>query len=161
MKTFFVTLVVFLLALIIGCQENLFNEPADNLQKVKTSLAIKSSMKLDYEFRDPLYGISRLTGQVSFTHQVINQTMNPSGLKQVALDIEIDAELDDLLGMMHLEWRIQDRSYDVLYVSEEGIALVEKCYWITNRTDVVILIQYLVTTDGVGISEVMLAPLEN
>jgi len=38
--------------------------------------------------------------------------------------------------------------------------LVEKSYWITNRTDVVLLVQYLVTTDGIGISGVSLAPLE-
>jgi hypothetical protein len=62
--------------------------------------------------------------------------------------------------MMHLEWRIQGRSNDIVYVSEDGILLIEKCYTITNRSDVVLLVKYLVTTNGIGISSVILAPLE-
>ena len=160
MKTLFVTLVAFLLAFIIGCQENLLNEPSDALLKQKDNLVTASTIKLDYELRDPSYGISKLSCKVSYVHQIINRAMNPMGLNEIFLHIEMDSELDDLLGMMHLEWRIQGRSDDVVYVSEEGILLLEKCYWITNRNDVVLLVQYLVTTNGVGISGVSLAPLE-
>jgi len=86
--------------------------------------------------------------------------MNPTGLNEVAIHIYINSELNDMLGMMHLEWRIQGRSEDVVTVSKQGTVLIEKCYSITNRSDVVLLVQYLVTTDGIGISNVSLAPLE-
>ena len=160
MKTFFVTLAAFSLALIIGCQENMLNEPSDALLKHKDNLVTTSNIKLNYDLRDPLVGISKLSGQVSYTFQVITEAMNPMALNRVAIHIDIDAELDDMYGMMHLEWRIQGRSDDVVTVSEEGIVLIEKCYSITNRSDVVLLVQYLVTTNGIGISNVSLAPLE-
>lgn len=161
MKTFFVTLAAISLALIIGCQENLINEPSDALLKQKDNLVTTNTIKLNYDLRDPLYGISKLSGRVSYTFQIVNQAMNPTGLNEVSIHINMDSELDDMLGMMHLEWRIQGRSNDVVYVSEEGILLLEKSYSITNRNDVVLLVQYLVTTNGVGISGVSLVPLEN
>ena len=159
MKTFFVTLVAFSLALIIGCQENLINEPAETLLKQKDNLVNSNTIKINYEIRDPLYGMSTLTGQVTYIHQVINQPMGPIGFNRVSIQINMDSELNNL-GMMPLKWRIQGRSNDVVSVSEEGILLIEKSYLITNRTDVVLLVQYLVTTNGVGISGVSLVPLE-
>jgi len=62
--------------------------------------------------------------------------------------------------MSPIKWSVKGKSQDVVTVSEEGILLIEKSYWIANRYDVVLLVQYLVTTDGVGISGVSLAPLE-
>jgi len=73
----------------------------------------------------------------------------------------MDSKLCDKLGMVHLEWRAEGRSDDIVYVSEDGILLLEKCYSITNRSDVVLLVKYLVTTNGIGISSVNLAPLEH
>ena len=160
MKTFFVTLIAFSLVLIIGCQENTVNEPADVLLKHDDNLVTANKLKLNYELSDPLYGYSRVSGSVSYVHQIINRAMNPVGLSEISIHIVMDSELDDLLGMMHLEWRIQGRSNDIVYVSEDGILLIEKTYPITNRNDVVLLVQYLVTTNGVGISSVNLVPLE-
>ena len=160
MKTFFVTLIAFSLVLIIGCQENMVNEPADVLLKHDDNLVKANKLKLNYELSDPLYGYSKVSGTVSYVHQIINRAMNPVGLYEISLHIEMNSELDDLLGMMHLEWIVRGRSDDIVYVSEEGILLVEKTYWITNRNDVVLLVKYLVTTNGVGISSVNLVPLE-
>lgn len=161
MKTFFVTLAVLSLALIlIGCQENLINEPSEALLKQNDNLVTTNVMKLECDLRDPSYGISKLCGSVQYTIQIINDAMTPLGLNRISLRMYINAELDDMYGMMHLEWRVEDRSIDVVTVSEEGIVIVEKCYWISNRTDVVLLVQYLVTTDGVGVAGISLAPLE-
>jgi hypothetical protein len=160
MKTFFVTLAAFSIALIVGCQESMLNEPADVLMKGKDNLVSTNTIKLKYALHDPLFGTTNLSGKVSYTFQIVNRVMNPTGLKEISIHITMDSELDDLFGMMHLEWRIQGRSDDVVHVSEEGILLIEKCYSITNRSDVVLLVQYLVTTNGIGISGVSLAPLE-
>ena len=159
MKTLFITLVAFSLALIIGCQENMLNEPSETMLQ-KDKLVNTNIINVNYEVRDPLYGTSKLTGQVTYTHQVINQPMGPIGFKRISLQLSMDSELENLLGMSPLKWSVRGKSQDVVTVSEEGILLIEKSYWITNRTDVVLLVQYLVTTDGVGISGVSLAPLE-
>lgn len=164
MKTFFVTLVAFSVALIIGCRESLINEPETSLLKkdeISTSTAnTTNSIKICCEVRDPRYGSCNLNGCVKYVHQIINRTMNPIGLNEILLRLHMDSKLCDKLGMVHLEWRAEGRSNDIVYVSEEGILLVEKTYWITNRNDVVLLVRYMVTTDGVGISSVNLVPLE-
>lgn len=165
MKTFFVTLAALLITLfIVGCQENVSTEPETStlMKEEVTASTINNfnSIKICYELRDPEYGTCNLNGYINYAHQIINQTMNPIGLNEIVLKLRMDSKLCDMLGMMHLEWRIEGRSEDVVYVSEDGIAIVEKCYSITNRTDVVLLVKYLVTTNGIGISNVSLAPLE-
>jgi len=160
MKKLLFSLVVFSVLFVLGCEENLINEPAVALLKQKDNLASGRTIILNYELQDPSYGYSRLSGSVSYVHQIINRAMNPMGLYEISLHIEMNSELDDHLGLMHLEWIVQGRSEEIYYLSEEGILLVEKSYWITNRNDVVLLVQYLVTTNGVGISNVSLVPLE-
>ena len=160
MKTIFLTLAAFSLALIIGCRESLINEPAEVLLKDKDNLVTTNTIKLKYDLRDPLYGSCNLFGKVSYTFQILNRAMNPIGLSEISIHIVMDSELDDRFGMMHLQWRIQGRSDNIVNVSEDGILLLEKSYPITNRSDVVLLVKYLVTTNGVGISSVNLAPLE-
>ena len=160
MKNLFLILTVFFLVLVIGCQENLINEPAGSMQKTDENYVTTNTLKLNNDVRDPLYGVCKLTGRVTYVHQVVNAAMNPVGLQQISVQITMDAELDDLFGMIHLEWRVQGRSNDVLYVSEEGIQMLEKSYPITNRTDMILLVRYLVTTEGIGIATVNLIPLE-
>ena len=160
MKNLIISLAAASVLFVIGCQENMINEPAETMLKQKDNLVNTNTVKINYEIRDPLYGMSTLTGKVTYVHQVISQPMGPIGFNRVSIQINMDSELKNLLGMMPLKWRIQGRSNDVVSVSEEGILLIEKSYLITNRTDVVLLVQYLVTTNGVGISGVSLAPLE-
>lgn len=160
MKTFFITLAAFSLALLIGCQENMLNEPSEAFLKQNDNLVTSNVLKLECDLRDPSYGISKLCGSVNYTIQVINDAMIPIGLNRISLRLNINALLNDIYGMMHLEWGVEDRSLDVVTVSEDGINILEKCYSISNRTDVVLLIQYLVTTNGVGVASISLAPLE-
>jgi len=160
MKTLFITLATFSLALIIGCQEGMFNEPSETMLKQKSDLVNPNIISMNYKVKDPLYGTSKVTGEVTYTHEVINQQMGPIGFKRISLQLSLDSELENLLSMSPIKWRVRGKSQDVVTVSEEGILLIEKSYWINNRTDVVLLVQYLVTTDGVGISGVSLAPSE-
>jgi hypothetical protein len=159
MKTLLVTFVAFLFALIIGCQESFVNEPIASLEKKKSSVE-KDVLKICCEVKDPLTGFCNVNGCVIFTHQIVTRAMNPTGLVEVQLYLEMDSDLCDPLGMVHLEWNATGRSEDIVYVSEEGIAFVEKSYPITNRPDVVLLVRYMVTTDGVGISRVSMAEIE-
>jgi hypothetical protein len=86
--------------------------------------------------------------------------MNPLSSKVIALHLNIKACLNDIAGSANLQWRIEGRSYDLVSVSEEGILLLDKTYNITDRNDVVLYVQYLITTDGVGISSITLVQIE-
>jgi hypothetical protein len=160
MKNLIMILAAFSLVLIMGCQENLINEPAGTIPFQKDNFVVENAIKICCEIQDPKSGMCNLSGCVNYVHQVLNWTQNPKGLYKVLLRLQMDSKLCDKLGMVHLEWRAEGKSDDILYVSEEGILLLEKCYSITNRSDVVLLVQYLVTTNGVGISGISLAPLE-
>ena len=159
MKNLFVILVTFSLVLIIGCQESFLNEPNTSLEK-KSDPVNNGFIKICCEVQDPCSGVCNLNGSVIYAHQVVNRTMNPSGLFEIALQLEINAKLCDKLGSVHLDWNIKGKSNDIIHVSEEGIVLVDKSYRISNRDDVVMLVKYLVTTDGVGISNIKLAEID-
>jgi hypothetical protein len=159
MKKIFVALVALSLALIIGCQENLLNEPEYSLDK-KSSDVRKDILNICCRVQDPLAGNCTVNGCVAYVHKVVNRAMNPNGLYEVSLHLEMDSELCSPIGMVHLAWKINAKSDDIIYVSEEGIVLVEKSYKITNREDVLLLVRYLVTTDGVRISQINLAQIE-
>jgi hypothetical protein len=160
MKTIFLTLAAFSLVLIIGCQENTINEPANVLMKDSETLYSSNMIKVNYDLKDPISGISTISGRVTYSLQLVDEGMGPRASRQFIVQINMDSKLEDKFGMMHMEWRVEGRSEDVLYVSEDGILLLQKSYPITNRTDVVVLVTYLVTTDGIGISSLVLAPLE-
>jgi hypothetical protein len=160
MKTFFVTLAAFSLALLIGCQETMLNEPSETMFKQNSNLVHSNIINMNYEVMDPSYGSSKITGEVTYTHEVINQPMGPIGFKRISLQLSLNSELENLLGMSPVKWSVKGKSQDVVTVSEEGILLIEKSYWVQSRYDVVLLVQYLVTTDGVGISGVTLVEIE-
>lgn len=159
MKTLIVTLGTFLIALIIGCQENILTGPDTSIIK-KDNLVDLRIIKIYSKVQDPYSGRCDVIGNVTYTHQIINRAMNPIGLYEVSLHLVMDSELIDKMGMMHLIWRIQGRSDDIVTVSEEGIFLLEKSYPVTNRNDIVLLVRYLVTTNGAGISSMNLIPIE-
>lgn len=50
---------------------------------------------------------------------------------------------------------------DTVYVSEEGIVIVDKTYPISNRNDIILCIQYLVSTEGVGITNMWILEIDN
>lgn len=159
MKTFNLALVVCLLAVFYACQENLVNQP-ETAQIQKDNLPLTNSLKICCEVRDPNYGICNVNGCVDYTHELIRDAMHPRAVYMVSVKLYMNSILCDKLGMVHLEWRAENRTEDIVYVSEDGIALLEKSYSITNRSDVVLLVRYLVTTNGVGIADVKVVRLE-
>lgn len=160
MKNLFVILTIFSLAFLFGCQENQIIQPETD-PILKDNLPYKNTVKICCEVHDPNFGVCNLNGCVNYTHKVINESMGPMKRTMVSVGLYMNSVLCDKLGIVHLEWRVEGRSNEVVYVSEEGILLLEKTYPITYRNDSVILVQYLVTTDGVGVSKVSIVPIEN
>lgn len=159
MKTLIFAIAVCLMALLSSCQENAINEP-ETMHLNKDKLPQINSMKICCEVRDPNYGVCNLNGCVNYTHELIREAMHPRAVHMVSVKLYMNSILCDKLGMVHLEWRVEARTEDIVYVSEEGIALLEKSYTITNRNDVVLLVRYLVTTNGIGVADVKIVSLE-
>ncbi len=149
MKKLFLTTVIFSVLLFIGCQENSITEPAGALEKTGNPVN-RETIQINFVIDDPLAGKVELVGEVYYTHELLNSDQ-PSNQFLVSVSLEFNSQLNDMLGMMHLEWRSSGKSEDSMYISEEGIYILQKAYSITNRDDVVLVVQYLVTTEGVGV----------
>jgi len=149
MKKLFLTTVIFSVLLFIGCQENSITEPAGALEKTGNPVN-RETIQINFVIDDPLAGKVELVGEVYYTHELLNSDQRRNQFF-VSVSLEFNSQLNDMLGMMHLEWRSSDKSEDSMYISEEGIYIVQKAYSITNRDDVVLVVQYLVTTEGVGV----------
>ena len=162
MKKFFSILVVFSLAFFMGCQENLINEPETSALNKEAESGLEDVIKICCPIQDPVYGMCSLNGCVIYTHQILAISMNPMGnsIYEIGLHLEMDSELCDLLGIVHLPWKAKGCYDDVIYISEEGIILLEKEYAIANRNDVLLCVNYLVTTEGVGIAEIWIDEIE-
>lgn len=155
MKKLLLTIVIFSVLLIIGCQENSITEPVVKLEKAGNTIT-QDTLQLNFIIEDPLTGSIELRGEVLYTHELFNTNDRFDNQFLVSVSIEFDSELIDKLGMMHPDWNSKGQSKDSIYVSEEGIYILEKTYGITNRVDVVLIVQYLVSTEGVGVPNVWL-----
>jgi len=149
MKKLFLITVVFSALLLIGCQENFITEPVGTLEKTGNSIN-REFIRMNIVIDDPLAGKVELVGEVYYTHELANSDHRSSQFL-VSVSLELNAQLFDMLGGTHPEWSSSGKSEDSMYISEEGIYILQKAYSITNRDDVVLVVQYLVTTEGVGI----------
>jgi hypothetical protein len=149
MKKLFLTTVVFSVLVIIGCQENSITEPVGTLEKTGDPVN-REIIQMNFVINDPLAGSVELVGEVYYTHELASSDQL-SNLFLVSVSLDLNAQLFDMLGGTHPEWSSSGKSEDSMYISEEGIYILQKAYSITNRDDVVLIVQYLVTTEGVGI----------
>jgi len=154
MKNLFLSTIVFSVLFNVGCQENTITEPTQFLAKGENSNS-RESIALSFILEDPQGGSSQLTGEARYVHQILNND-EETGLYRISLQLEMNSLLSGLDGPVSSEWTINGQSVDVFYVSEEGIYIQQKAYYIENRFDVVLVVQYLVTTEGVGVPNLWL-----
>jgi len=149
MKKLLLATTVLSVLFIAGCQENSITEPVVTLEKTGDPVN-REIIQMNFMIDDPLIGVVEIVGEVYYTHELVNSDQLSSQFL-ISVSLDFNAELNDMLGMMHLEWSSSGKSEDSMYISEEGIYILQKAYGITNRDDVVLIVQYLVTTEGVGI----------
>jgi hypothetical protein len=152
--------VTFSLALIIGCNENLINEPGAVLDKSSDRVS-RNVIQFSRDLRDPLTGMSVIQGTVSYTHQIINQFKNDEGISDISLTLELNATLYGKVNMINKLWDVKGKSYHKISVSREGIFPLTQKYTIEDRKDMILVIKYLVTTDGVGIADMRIEEIGN
>lgn len=160
MKILFSLAILMGIICLVGCQENIPTDPITNLSKPSPQI-IHGKIPICCEVRDPLSGVCRVDGCVEYTHQIIETPEHPSGVYTILIDLKMNSKLCDRCMMMHPAWLVKGNSEETINVSEEGIALFYKSYEITNREDVVLYVQYLVTTEGVGIVNMDIIDIEH
>jgi hypothetical protein len=159
MKNLFVLSVLICIICICSCKDNIPTDPIANLSKPSSEI-IHDKIQICCELLDPMTGVCGLNGCAEYTHQLINGPTNPNGLYTILLSFQMYSELCSRCMMMHPDWIIRGYNEETVNVSEEGIVLVTKLYEITNRFDIVLKVTYLVTTNGAGIAEVMIVPMQ-
>lgn len=158
MKKLFMILLYLECFLLSGCTENNISEPELNQNKPHLS-TIKENIPFCCPVSDPLSGACNVIGNVTYLHQILSGPGNERGVYVIQINLEMNSEICDLFGMMHPAWSISGNSEDIVYVSEEGIEILEKTYQICNRTDILLLVKYLITTEGIGIAEISIEEL--
>jgi hypothetical protein len=159
MKNILIALPLFLALLLIGCQENPITEPVSSLEKADNPTTTET-IQLHFVIEDPVNGSVELVGEVNYQHDLQNSYQQIYDQNLVSVDIEFNSTLSDVLGGVHLGWNSTGKSEDDIYVSEEGIYVMQKSYNITNREDVVLVVQYLITTEGVGVPNVWITQID-
>lgn len=162
MKKLLISLVVFSVLFIIGCQENSITDPVstESINKNQTtgetftsgSIPLKGLLIVPGGFQS-YYDIQ---GQINYTHQLVFlDPMPPAPQYYIDLDLSVRANLTD---EGNNTFRNSSTSEDNIYVSDDGISLLEKFFPVLGRTDGMVLVcRFLVTTDGIGLHSMWLA----
>ena len=160
MKNLLLTLVAFSVLLLIGCQENSMVDPlsSDSINKDSspTSNITSGTIKLGGLLVLPggFQTYYTIDGQIDYTHEkVFLDPIPPAQQYYIAVGLSVRAQISDGSN----SFTVSSNSNDNVYVSEEGILILEKAYPVLNSANGLVLIcKYLVTTDGLGLNQMTL-----
>ena len=169
MKKTFISLSIFSILFLIGCNQNSMNNPVgpQGINAVnKTSQNIKTgTIKINRILELPGWGNTyyQINGMINYKEELYPQNLSPSTSKpNVNLDIAIDATLTNS-NLINNENRAPDvyaNTDSLIYVSEEGIYLLTKTYPVEGlKNNVDLVCTYLVTTDNVSLNQIELKDL--
>jgi hypothetical protein len=164
MKKLFLTLVIFSVLVIIGCQENSITDPAQkDLQKDDNPLVHQGTMKLEGDLADPRILVTdgnrflAIFGAVKFEHRIeylenIPETPQP----KIYLQLSMNAELQDRNSPQDVIWSISGESQDIINVSDniDSNYILYK-YYVVQGSDagMRLVCRFSVTTSGVRLSD--------
>ena len=163
MRALTVLFSIFIVLSLFGCGENPVN-PSDSIPNPEInkdlqagSGIIKDEIPICCQAFDPVTGECSITGKVTYMHQILEYTTDSVRVK---INLEMDSEL--CTKLMHpMQYEIYGSSEDIEFVKVNGKILIDKTYEISYRTDIILCVQYLVTTEAVSIMEMNLIPLVN
>ena len=169
MKNLLLTIVVFSVLLLIGCQENSITDPIQEtgIQKTDDPSVTTGTIVLEGMLQDPhpiMNSYYIITGEIQYQHTLqYLDPIPPNPQYIVSLNLSTSANFTYLctvcspqsdnvsVGTISLE------TNDNFYVSEGGIYFLEKTFPIQGRDDGMVLVcKFMVTTDGVGLNEMWL-----
>ena len=166
MKKLFLTIAVFSILLLIGCQENSITDPIQDtqIQKNEKPLVNRGTMILEGILADPSQMFNsylEIRGGIDFVHEtILVDPIQPSHQQYVTLNLSVNAEIYNLNPSR--TWKISTKTEDVIYVSEDDIYQLVKSFPIQDRSDGMVLVcSFLVTANGVRLNTMWLAEPED
>ena len=161
MKKFLLSLFVFQVLFIIGCQENPITDPNPILTKDDKPAGTITSGTIPLKgilvFPGPFNSFYSISGEIHYTHELARMEKT-SPRNNVSLKLIIKADLYDVNSQKNYSWTISGESEANFYVSEDGIKLFEKSFTVQGRKDGLKLVcRFLATTDGLGLNEMWLS----
>ena len=163
MKKLFISFVIFSALFIIGCQENSITNPVPDMElnKPNESQILQGTIKLEGILLDrsvPFTNYLSISGCIEYVHEILFVDPIPPAVQYyVSISLSASAILEDSNSPKGNSLVIIQETRDVFYVSIEDIYLLEKAFPIQGRTDgMVLMCRFLVTTDGIGLSEMWL-----
>ena len=161
MKNLFQLILPLAILGLLSCQNFNPTEPTNyTAKKTNSQFEIFDRIEICCEVCDPHSGVCKVVGLVEYTHNIIQVPESPDELYTITVTLNMNSELCDRCMIMHLPWVAEGSSEHTVYVSEEGIALVERGYLISNRNDTMLIVQYLITTEGVGIPNMWIQEID-
>ena len=166
MKKLLISLVVFSVLFVIGCQDNSITDPVstESINKDQTTGENFTSGVI------PLEGILvvpggfqtyyDIQGQINYTHElVLLDPAPPAPQYYINLDLSVKALLTD---EGHNSFRISSQSEDIIYDSGDRTYILQKSFPVLGRNDGMVLVcRFLVTTDGIELSSMWLTLQDN
>ncbi len=165
MKSLLLTTAFLTALLLIGCQENSITDPVSmdpvNKSQNQGTTVTQGTFSLEGTLSNPGNGSNStfaISGSIDYIHElVLLDPIPPAPQNYVDLKLALNAVLIDTDFPGNSTWIISAESVDMLYVSEEGMYLLEKSYPVQGRADGLALVcRFLVTTEGVGFSSMWL-----
>ena len=169
MKNLLLTIVVFSVLLLIGCQENSITDPIQEtgIQKTDDPSVNTGTIVLEGMLQDPhpiMNSYYIIMGEIQYQHTLqVLDPIPPTPQYLVSLTLSLNADFkyfctvcspsveDQLAGF------ISEVSEEIVTIGENDGSILEKTYTIEGREDDMILkCRYLVTTDGVELNEMWL-----
>lgn len=159
MKNLFLTIAVFSVLFLIGCQENSITDPVStesvNKDQISAGTLTSGTVSLEGLLVVPGKGQTyySIQGVINYTHElVLLDPIPPAAQSYVDLNLSAKANLNDVSTTERNTLSISSESEEFIYVSEEGIFILEKSFPVHGSNDGLALVcRFLVTTDGVGL----------
>ena len=152
--------------LLFSCQDNTVTDPVSPNQTNKTSNLNGGTIKESIPLDKILYVLGsannyyQVKGRINYSEEFIRNISNQiESRKNIKLGITVDALLTDprIVDPDTEGWKISSESEDVLYVSPEGIKVIERSYPVMHREDEMQLVcTFVVTTNGISLTNMEL-----
>lgn len=161
MKKILFSLVVSSLLLLVGCKENSITDPGFPETIKKNDLTIDNTFRgiisIDRILMIPDANNTeyQLKGTISYTDEnIIPDSSKIVSIYNVKLGIFVNAILTakEVNSINHNRWIISSKSEDLVYVSPEGIKILEKSYPVLGRNDGMRMVcTFTITTNGISL----------
>lgn len=172
MKKLFLSLVVFSILFVIGCQENAITDPlstdSPGIQGVTNGTAVKNItqdvpdvIRFENELTSPypantIIECFIVTGTIEVHHKVLSLPVDPPQYR-VTVKLCMDAEMNCTKGQERNRWFIDCDTENTIYFSGDEAITLTKYYTVKGRSDrMQLVVDYEVTLDGVSLKNMKL-----